>query len=65
MSQSKKPTHDVFIVEDYGGDQSFWTKIGAAWTNSDGQGYNIQIKPGLAVSGKIAVRVVKDKKADA
>jgi hypothetical protein len=59
MTQSKKPTHDVFIVEDYGSDKSFWTKIGAAWLHGDGEGFNLQIKPGLAVSDKITVRPIK------
>ena len=51
MSQSKKPSHDVFIVEEYGQDQAAWTKVGVAWTHEDGEGFNLQIKPGLAVSG--------------
>jgi hypothetical protein len=64
MSQSKKPTHEVFIVEEYGEDQSVWTKVGAAWPHKNGQGFNLQLKPGLAVSGKIIVWPVKEKPAE-
>jgi hypothetical protein len=64
MAQAKKPSHDVFIVEEYGQDQSYWSKIGVAWKHEHGDGLNLQIKPGLAVSGKIVVRPVKEKKTE-
>lgn len=52
MAQAKKPSHDVFIVEEYGQDQSYWSKIGVAWKHEHGDGLNLQIKPGLAVTAK-------------
>ena len=58
MSESRKPTHDAFAVAG-DGRNSTWTRIGAAWPNYDGKGYNIVIAPGLAVSGKIVLREPK------
>jgi len=58
MSESKKPSHDAFAVSGEGR-KSIWTRIGAAWPNDDGRGFNIVIAPGLAVSGKIVLREPK------
>ncbi|BAR56156.1 hypothetical protein NK6_2976 [Bradyrhizobium diazoefficiens] len=41
------------------GRNSTWTRIGAAWPNDDGKGFNIVIAPGLAVLGKIVLREPK------
>jgi hypothetical protein len=58
MSEGQKPTHDAFAVSG-DGRRATWTRIGAAWPNDDGKGYNIVIAPGLAVSGKIVLREPK------
>lgn len=66
MSEGRRPTHDAFAVAG-GGRNSTWTRIGAAWPNDDGKGFNIVIAPGLAVSGKIVLRESKtqpDKEGD-
>lgn len=66
MSESRKPTHDAFAVAGTGRN-STWTRIGAAWPNDDGKGFNIVIAPGLSVSGKIVSREPKpqaDQEAD-
>ncbi|MGJ4972873.1 hypothetical protein ACQR1N_31125 [Bradyrhizobium sp. HKCCYLRH1073] len=55
MAESRKPSHDAFAVSGEG-KKATWTRIGAAWPNEDGRGYNIVIAPGLAVSGKIVLR---------
>lgn len=55
MAESKMPSHDAFVVSG-DGRKATWTRIGAAWPNDDGKGYNIVIAPGLAVSGKIVLR---------
>ncbi|MHC2338185.1 MULTISPECIES: hypothetical protein [unclassified Bradyrhizobium] len=41
------------------GRKSTWTRIGAAWPNEDGKGFNIVIAPGVAVSGRIVLREPK------
>ncbi|UVO28169.1 hypothetical protein [Bradyrhizobium arachidis] len=55
MADSRTPSHDAFVV---GGDgrKATWTRVGAAWPNDDGKGFNIVIAPGVAVSGKIVLR---------
>jgi CHC2-type zinc finger protein len=57
---NSKPSHRVFIVEDVEGDQpdqkGFWTQIGSAWPHKDGKGLNMQLKPGIAVSGRVVLR---------
>jgi hypothetical protein len=55
MAESNKPSHDAFAVSGEG-KKATWTRIGAAWPNEDGKGYNLVIAPGLAVSGKIVLR---------
>lgn len=58
MAESKAPSHDAFAVSG-DGRKSTWTRIGAAWPNDDGKGFNIVIAPGVAVSGKIVLREPK------
>ena len=58
MSESRKPTHDAFAVAG-DGRNSTWTRIGAAWPNDDGKGFNIVIARGVAVLGKIVLREPK------
>jgi hypothetical protein len=67
---SSRPSHRAYIVEDVEGDQTdqkgFWTKVGSAWPHGDGKGLNIQLIPGLSVSGRIVLREYSeaDAKAD-
>ena len=67
----ERPSHKVFVVEDRqeGDDQSnaFWTRVGSAWPHKDGKGLNLQIVPGVAVSGRLVLReyTVEDEAADA
>jgi len=68
---SSKPSHKVFVVEDRastdaGTEQSgFWTRIGAAWPHGDGKGLNIQLVPGVAVSGRVVLREYSEEDAKA
>lgn len=57
---NKRPTHSAFTV-DGDGDNARWTEIGAAWQHADQQGFNIQLVPGIAVSGRLVLRPVKAK----
>jgi len=38
----------------------FWTRIGAAWTHADGNGFNIQIET-LPLDGRITLRIASEK----
>jgi hypothetical protein len=65
-----RPSHRAYVVEDPEGDQTdqkgFWTRIGSAWPHKDGKGLNIQLVPGLAVSGRLVLReyTAEDEEAD-
>ena len=50
---------DVFIVEDYtkdGEEKAIWTRVGVAFENKDGKGFNVQLAA-LPVSGKLVMRL--------
>jgi hypothetical protein len=58
-----RPSHRVFVVEDRedGSEQSgFWTRVGAAWPHGDGRGLNVQIIPGVSISGRLVLREYTD-----
>ena len=50
---------DVFVVEDYtkdGEEKANWIRIGVAFENKDGKGFNLQLTA-LPVSGKLVMRL--------
>jgi hypothetical protein len=56
---SGQPSHKAFVVEDRGEGEdkdAFWTRVGSAWPHGDGKGLNVQIAPGLSVSGRLVLR---------
>ncbi|MCE8000548.1 MAG: hypothetical protein HEP70_16950 [Rhodobiaceae bacterium] len=55
---SNKPTHTAFQVTK-AGDKNFWNRIGAAWENKDGNGFNIKLFA-MPLDGEIVIRVAKD-----
>jgi hypothetical protein len=59
MSDSQKPSHKVFVVEDRKGDDdegdAFWTRVGSAWAHKDGKGFNIVLSA-LPVNGRLVLR---------
>lgn len=57
QTRSRRPSHAVYIVEGEG-ESAFWTKIGAAWENDDGQGFNLQLSA-LPLTGRLVVRKPK------
>jgi hypothetical protein len=65
---NSRPSHRAYVVEDRDGDGStdqsgFWTRIGSAWPHKDGKGLNIQLVPGIAVSGRMVLREYTDEDA--
>ncbi len=63
MSKSTaRPTHHAFVI-DGEGDEATWTEVGAVWQHKDGLGFNIQITPGIAVTGRLVLRPVKARAA--
>ncbi len=66
MKQSTKtnrPTHTVYVVEGEG-DSAFWTKVGAAWSHEDSEGFNISLSV-LPLNGRLVVRTAKTDKETA
>jgi hypothetical protein len=64
MSKStpNRPTHAVYVVEGEG-ENAYWTKIGSAWSHSDGDGFNIQLTA-LPLTGRIVVRKPRQTRAE-
>ena len=56
---SKKPSHIAYHIR--GEEKGYFTRIGAAWPNKDGQGFNIQLDI-VPLDGRITLRVASDKK---
>jgi hypothetical protein len=60
-TQTTNRPHGVYVVEGEGTENSFWTRIGAAWPHADGKGWQITLTA-LPVNGKL---VIREPKADA
>ena len=72
--QSIKPTRsslptpsarrfDVFLVEDYtkdGEEKANWIRLGVAFENKDGKGFNLQLTA-MPLSGKLVMRLAEPK----
>jgi hypothetical protein len=60
-ASSKAPSHSAYHVRDREGGNSFWTRIGSAWSHADGRGFTIQIET-VPLDGRITLRVAAEKK---
>jgi hypothetical protein len=58
---SKAPTYIAYHVRDREGGKGFFTRIGAAWPNADGKGFNIQLDV-MPLDGRITLRLDSEKK---
>ncbi len=59
-STSKLPTHAAYQVRDREGKKGIWTRIGSAWANADGKGFNIQLEC-VPLDGRVSVRLIEEK----
>ena len=57
----KVPSHVAYQVKETKSGKAFWTRIGSAWANNDGQGFNIQLDC-LPIDGRITLRVASEKR---
>lgn len=57
--ETKRPTHTVFTVIGEG-DKARWHRIGAAWKNRDGKGFNVTFDS-LPLNGRVVIREADDK----
>ncbi len=61
IDHSKKhPSHVAYQVRDGKDNESYWTRIGAAWATKDGKGFTIQLNA-IPLDGKIVLRVPESK----
>lgn len=54
--------YNVSVVTEYeanGEKKSKWTTVGVAFPHKDGKGFNVELIPGVAVSGKFVVKEVE------
>jgi len=59
-SSGNAPTHFAYQVS-RGGQKSYWTRIGIAWTHKDGKGLNI-VLDSFPVDGKVAICATTEEK---
>ncbi|MCA9065852.1 MAG: hypothetical protein KDA96_22445 [Planctomycetaceae bacterium] len=56
---NKKPSLQAYHVRETGNGRSFWTRIGAAWSNKDG-GFTLQLDC-IPLDGRIVCQIPKEK----
>ena len=59
-----RPPASAYVVREFASDgevKSDWLKVGVVWKHSDGDGFNVELAPGIAVSGKLVIRTNKTK----
>lgn len=62
MTTQAKTRYDVLSPHEYTqGEEkkTSWTRVGAAFKTNDGEGFNIELTPNLAVSGRLVIREYK------
>jgi hypothetical protein len=62
---SKSPSHRAYVVSTpkKEGNKGIWTEIGAVWSHKNGKGFDLVIREGISVSGRIVCTEPKDKDA--
>jgi len=59
-ASGKAPAYIAYQVRE-GSDKGYFTRIGAAWPNKDGKGFNIQLDS-VPLDGRITLRLASEKK---
>jgi hypothetical protein len=59
--QGKTPSYVAYQVRDRKGQKAIFTRIGAAWQNADGKGFNIQLDA-VPLDGRVTLRVYTESK---
>ncbi|MFZ6047409.1 hypothetical protein ACFW0H_14985 [Pseudomonas sp. CR3202] len=55
---SNKPAYEAFIATQKGEGKNiktFWHKVGVIWMNNTGTGFNLDIPPGISISGRVVL----------
>lgn len=59
------PTHVIYAVTKTENKKPYWRKIGGAWANKDGKGYNLKFDVFPIGEAQIVVREPLDEKEEA
>jgi hypothetical protein len=61
-AMTSKPTHRAYVVGSpkKEGDKGIWTEIGAVWAHKNGKGFDVVLREGIAVSGRIVCTEPKE-----
>jgi hypothetical protein len=59
QTANAKPTHRIYNVTG-AGKSAYWTAIGAAWPNRDGEGFSISCDA-VPLTGRIAMRRITER----
>lgn len=62
QNEANRPTHAIYQVIGEG-DKARWIRIGAAWANRDGKGFNLKLDA-YPVSGRTVIREVQEETRD-
>lgn len=59
---SSKPTHRAYVVSTpkKEGEKGMWTEIGAVWPHKNGKGFDVVIREGVSVHGRIVCTEPKE-----
>jgi len=57
---SKAPSHVAYVVRERKGQTGIFTRVGAAWPNKNGTGFNIQLDA-VPLNGRITLLIPSDK----
>jgi hypothetical protein len=69
QQQGKPPVERFHVLVPYqyehkGEKKTSWTDVGVAFRSSNGEGVNVELKPGISVSGRLVIRPAKAKEQD-
>ena len=53
-----------YSYELHGESKNGWTEVGIGFTSKDGEGVNIELRPGISVAGRIVLRPIDTKGDD-
>ena len=61
-----KPSHRAHVVSSprKEGDKGIWTEIGVIWPHKSGNGFDLVVREGISVSGRIVCTEPKEKTAE-
>ncbi len=58
-STAKAPSHVAYQVREAAG-KNYWNRVGVAWANADGKGFNVQLEV-VPLDGRITLSAAAEK----